>query len=109
MGANPSIMEMDPMDADEGPEEDKVKTMATIVATVPKLVIEVGWSYLMMKRRAKKCAKQFRRSMIEGGMPEHMAKYLADGYAAELSARDLIRNFNLPGVDVRVRDKQGPP
>ncbi len=98
-------MEMDPMDTDDGPEEDKVKTMATIVATVPRLVIEVGWSYLMMKRRAKKCAKQLRRSMVEGGMPEHMAKYLADGYAAEISARKLIRNLSLPGVDVRIKDK----
>jgi hypothetical protein len=109
MGAHPSIPEMDPMDADEGPDEDRVKTAATIVATVPRLVIEVGWSYLMMKRRAKKCAKQLRRSMVEGGMPVHMAKYLADGYAAEISARELIRNLSIPGVDIRVKDKGGPP
>ena len=99
------MMEVDSMDPDIHPEEDKVKTMANIMATAPKLVIEVGWSYLMMKRRAKKCAKRFRRAMVEGGMPEDKAKYLADNYASELSARQLIRNLGLPGVDIRVKEK----
>ncbi len=98
----------DDMDADEV-GEDRVKTAATLMATVPKLLVSVGWSYLMMKRRAKKSSKSLMRAMVDGGMPEHLARDIADGYAVEISARDLIRNLNLPGVNVRVRDKQGPP
>lgn len=98
----------DDMDADEV-GEDRVKTAATLMATVPKLLVSVGWSYLMMKRRAKKSSKSLMRAMVDGGMPEHLAKDIADGYAVEISARELIRNLGLPGMDGRARDKHGPP
>ena len=106
MEAHAPTEKVDRMDADDG-GEDKVKTLAAVVATVPRLVVSVGWSYLKMKRRAKKSSRQLMRAMVEGGMPEHLAKELADGYAVEISARDLIRNMRMPGVDMRARHKDG--
>lgn len=92
-----------------GDGDDRVKTAATLIATIPKLLLDLGWSYLKMKRRAKKCSKSLRRAMVEGGMPEHLAKEIANGYAVEISARKLIRNMGIPGIDIRVRDKQEHP
>jgi hypothetical protein len=94
----------DDMDSDEV-GEDRVKTAATLMATVPKLVVSVGWSYLMMKRRAKKSSKSLMRAMVDGGMPEHLARDIADGYAVEISARDLMSKMKIPGISTHARDK----
>lgn len=91
------------MGEDEG--EDRVKTVATIMATVPKLVIGVGWSYLKLKRQANRCSREMERKLVAEGMPKEFASRLADNFAVEISVRKFISKMKLPGVNIRIFDK----
>lgn len=80
------------MDAN-GKEEDRVKTAATIMATVPQVVVGIGWSVLKMKRRARKSSRQMRRELVRNGMPTDIAARMAEEYAAEFSIRDMMQGL----------------
>jgi hypothetical protein len=97
------VVEVDSMGEDEG--EDMVKTVATIVATAPKLVIAVGWSYLKLKRQANRCSREMERKLVAEGMPKEFASRLADNFAVEISVRKFISKMKLPGVKIRIHDK----
>lgn len=85
--------------------EDRVKTFATVMATAPKLVVDVGWSFLKLKRRAKKCSLRMRSQLVEEGIPRELARRLADDYAGEFSVRKLISDLDIPGLGAHMREK----
>jgi len=89
----------------EDQDEDMVKTVATVIATVPKLVIGVGWSYLKLKRQAGRCSREMERKLVAEGMPKEFASRLADKFATEISIKRFISKMDLPGVRIKIHDK----
>ena len=60
--------------------EDVPKIVASIIATVPSIMLRCGFTYLRMKRRVRKNARVIEREMMASGMPEHVAKRLSMRY-----------------------------
>ena len=69
---------------------DKVKIVATVMASVPPLVLRLGVAYLRMKRCARKTTKIFEKGMLDRGMAPEMAHRLAMGYEGGLSIRTML-------------------
>jgi hypothetical protein len=51
-----------------------------VAATAPGLAIKLFFSYLRMKRKAKKAAKRFRKELIRSGVERETATMLAEEY-----------------------------
>lgn len=75
--------------------EDIPKIVASVMVAVPGLGIRTGLVYLKTKRRLRKNAKSVMKGMIEGGLPEDVARNLASEYEAELSVRNLMRSVGV--------------
>ena len=63
-----------------GKREDIPKIAASIIATVPSMILKCGFTYLRMKRRVRKNARVMEREMMASGMPEHVAKRISMRY-----------------------------
>jgi len=70
--------------------EDLPKIVASIMVAVPGLGLRTGLVYLRTKRRLRRNARSIMKGMIEGGLPEKMARRLADSYEEDLSVRNLM-------------------
>jgi len=75
--------------------EDLPKIVASVMVAVPGLGIRTGIIYLKTKRRLHKNAKHVMKGMIEGGMPEEIARSLANSYEEELSVRRIVRGIGV--------------
>ena len=75
------------------PDGDIPKTVAVIMTTIPSLVLRTGFTYLRMKRKARKNAKKVMKGMIENGLPREYAKKLADAYDSGLRLRNIMGTF----------------
>ena len=71
------------------------EAMLAVAGTAPPLVLRLGISYLRYKRRAKKAGKSFFHSMVDNGMPEKEARYLADDYMTSFSVKTIIRQLGV--------------
>jgi len=59
---------------------DVPKMVASIMVQAPPLVLKLGFTYLTMKRRARKCARKMEAMMTASGMPEELAHRLSTKY-----------------------------
>lgn len=57
-----------------------------VAATTPRLVVKLFFSYLRMKRKAKKAAKRFRKELIRSGLDKRTAVMLAEEYRKSAEA-----------------------
>lgn len=72
------------------PREDLPKTVAAVMVNAPSLVLRTGLALLRLKRRARKNAKSVLKGMLENGLPEDLARRLAQSYETDLSIRRLV-------------------
>jgi hypothetical protein len=73
--------------------EDVPKRVAAVSYKMPVLVARVSVQYLSMRARAGRASREFRRSMVSEGMPEDLAKQLADDYAMDLSLGNILKSL----------------
>jgi hypothetical protein len=77
---------------------DLPKVVGTIGAKAPGMMIRLGFSYLRHKKGTQKAYKTFVRTLEQNGVPEGIAKELAEIYTSDISVRKLI---NSGGPSVR--------
>jgi hypothetical protein len=61
------------------------------IARIPGLVLRLGFSALMFKRKAIKSARKMRKGMVKAGMDRKMAKELTLRYEETFSVRRLMK------------------
>ncbi|OGS44713.1 MAG: hypothetical protein A3K76_02590 [Euryarchaeota archaeon RBG_13_57_23] len=71
-----------------------VKILAIMMRTAPGLTIRTGWVYFKAKRKMRRSHRILTKELVKGGIPEDFAKKLADGYAANLRIRNLVRRLS---------------
>ncbi|HIH00704.1 TPA: hypothetical protein HA259_01230 [Thermoplasmata archaeon] len=69
---------------------DLPKTLATIGAKAPGMMIRLGFSYLRHKKNTQRAYKTFVNTLERNGVPEDFAKELGEAYASDISVRKLI-------------------
>ena len=80
-------------------KEDVPKIVATIVWSMPGLVLGTGFAYLRMRKDLQKSARVFYQSMVDSGMPVEQAQRLREKYESGLSTHGLMKTLgiSLPG------------
>jgi hypothetical protein len=73
------------------PSNEGMKTAAVAMSRMPKLGIKFLVTFMKFKRRTRKSAKVFRRSLVRSGMDRQQAKELAEAYEVTFSVRKLIK------------------
>jgi len=86
---------------EKGNLEELPKIVASVMSTVPTLVLRSGWAYLRMKKRAQRASKQIEREFVSGGIPPEFAEKLAEQFASDLSVRRMIRQIDIPFFDAK--------
>jgi hypothetical protein len=76
-----------------GEDEDLPRVMATVIWSVPPLVLRLGTTYLKMRLDAKRAGQLFYRELIDGGMPKEAAQELRDEYVSTLDIRRLMKEM----------------
>ncbi len=71
-------------------DENLPKTVAVIMTEIPSIALSAGWAYLKTKRRVRVGSKFLMKGMLDNGMPQDLARMLADQYESTLSVRNLI-------------------
>ena len=79
--------------------EDLPMIMASVMYSVPSLVLRTGWAYLRMKKRAQRASKSIEREFVSGGIPPEYAEKLAAQYAKDLSIRKMMREMDISFFD----------
>jgi hypothetical protein len=70
---------------------------AVLYATAygPLIGMKVTFSYLRMKRAARRAEKGFYRELVRSGLPRQEAKGLAEEYGSAVSVRRLMSEVRL--------------
>ncbi len=64
-----------------------------IAARVPGFLLRLGVGFLRMQSQRKRGVREFRRTLMESGVPQPLANRLADTYHRAGSPRSLIGSF----------------
>lgn len=74
--------------------DDLPKIAAGIIATIPPMMLKIGFGYLSMKRRVRKSARAMEAEMRASGMPEHLAHRLSIRFEEDSRFLEIIlKNF----------------
>lgn len=76
--------------------EDLPKIVASVIATIPPLVLRTGAAYLKMRKRAQRASKRMEQELVSGGIPAEYAERLATQFATDLSVRRMIQSMDVP-------------
>ena len=68
------------MTAESEEREDLPKIVATVIASMPPLVLRLGVKYLRMKKRVQKASKAFEAELVANGIDPGTAWRLAMDY-----------------------------
>lgn len=71
---------------------DLPKMVGTVGAKIPGMVIRLGFSYLRHKKNTQRAYKTFVRTLEQNGVPEHLARELAEEFTSDISVRKLINS-----------------
>ena len=77
--------------------EDQDRLPVVLMATVPVLAVRFAVGFLRFQSRRKRGVRQFRRVLLEGGMPPPQAARLALAYHEAGSLRVILRGA-IPGA-----------
>ena len=65
-----------------------------LTAFIPMVTLNLGVSYLRMKRQVKRARRAFYRELVGSGLPREEAARLADEYASAVSVRRILRSMD---------------
>jgi hypothetical protein len=63
-----------------------------VLTTIPRLAVEIGVGFVRFQARRKRGVRDFRRELIQAGMPEDQASQLAQQYHDVGSLRQILRD-----------------
>jgi hypothetical protein len=81
---------------------DEGAVILVVAAYAPSLVLQIIFSYLRAKRRAKVAAREFFDAMVKGGVPKQEARSLTEVYSSSVSFRKMMRDYGLAGMAGRL-------
>jgi hypothetical protein len=76
--------------------EDVAKYVGIALSKGPRVMLKIGWRYLMVKKKAQRAETLFKQRLLASGMEADQVDRLTDQYASTVSIRQFLQTMGVP-------------